>query len=115
MESTSASVAALIVVAVAAFLCVRVLRRVRKRAVLWLSVAGLWSGAIAAIVFLDVNIPLAESQLRTSGSRAPLWLAISATYVRFAALASLFVTQQVLRQRSQARRVGKEGRRREAR
>jgi hypothetical protein len=94
----SISVAVLIAVAIAAFLCVRMLRRVRKHSVLWLSVAGLWSGAIAAIVFLDVNIPLSESHLRPSGSPAPLWLAISATYVRLAALASIFVAQQILQQ-----------------
>ena len=92
------SIVVLIAVAGIAYLSVRMLRAMLTRWALWVVVAALWCASIAAIGFVDVNIPLSESHLRPSGLPAPSWLAVAAMSVRFAALSSIFITRQTLRQ-----------------
>ena len=89
------SLVLLVVAAVAAFIVVHLLTRVRIRSVAWVAIAVLWFAAIGAIVFVDVNLPLSDSHLRPHGS-APLWLTLIAAFARFAALASILLARQIL-------------------
>jgi hypothetical protein len=101
MQRIFVSLALLIAAVGFAYVAVRLaLLRIRTRAVVWLVIGLLWSGAITSIMFVDVNIPLSESHLRPNGPLAPLWLAFLAAVGRFAALASFVVIGPILRQRT---------------
>jgi hypothetical protein len=89
---TLISLAALVAVASAAFVCVwLVCKRLQTVRSSYMLAAALWGAALASMWFIDTNVPLHSSHYRPGGEAAPTWLALLAFFVRSAAFASIAV------------------------